>query len=613
MQKPGRALALVTAALAACVPVRARPAAAPLDAAAELFRAWESGDGAGLRGVLVEPAAEAELQRFREDLKVRASHFELGDLDQAAGRARVRFRATHTLAGLGEWSVEGELELVEQEGRWRALWSSALLHPDARRGDRFSRLRTRPTRPPLLDGRGAPLTHEGEVVTVGLDPARIQDRPALLAALEAQLGVDPARVARSLELAGASPFVPVIDLRPERYAPLRPALAALPGVFFRKRPARLSAAEGFAATTLGRVGEITAELLAQLGGNYQAGDQVGLSGLELAYERQLGGEPSGEVRLTRPGGESRTLHRFEGREGTAVRTTLLPEVQAAAEAALQGVTQPAALVAVDAEGGGILAVASRPLSEPLNRTLAGRYPPGSTFKVVTAEALLARGLTPQARVACPATVTVAGKTFRNFEGEAFPSTTFKVAFAQSCNTAFISLAAGLPEGALEEAARRFGFGVDYKVGLPAAGATMPWPEDAAERAATAIGQGRVLATPLHMASVAAAAQSGTWRAPFLVPQEDAQPSSRIEGEALEPLRALMRAVVLEGTGKSAASVPGLAGKTGTAEFGRGTPLPTHAWFIGFRERVAFAVLVESGGTGGKIAAPIAARFAAALP
>jgi cell division protein FtsI/penicillin-binding protein 2 len=93
---------------------------------------------------------------------------------------------------------------------------------------------------------------------------------------------------------------------------------------------------------------------------------------------------------------------------------------------------------------------------------------------------------------------------------------------------------------------------------------------------------------------------------------DEGPSASLEDGAHAPLKELMRAVVTEGSGQAAADVPGLAGKTGTAEFGSGTPLPTHAWFIGFRNGVGFAILVEGGGVGGRVAAPIAARFAAAL-
>jgi cell division protein FtsI/penicillin-binding protein 2 len=602
--------------LAACVSVRGRPEEGPLDEAQVYLRAWAEGDFTALRRTVAEPPAsfEEQHQRFRDELRIVSSRFELGRVEREAESAVVTFRAIHVLRGLGEWEVDGALRLVRHEGRWWVRWTPAVLHPEAREGDRFSRLRTRPERANILDGHGQPLTHVGEVITIGVEPRRMRNRAAVAAALQVQLGVDPVRLEKTLSAPGVTPehFVPIIDVRPERYQQVRSALAPVPGIFFRRKSARLSPAEGFAAHTLGRVGEVTAELLAQLGPTWQRGDVVGLSGLELAYEPQLAGSPSGEVRLTRPSGGVRVLHRFEGTPGMPLHTTLLPEVQSAAEAALQGVTWPAALVAVDTDTGAILALASRPLEQPLNRALTGRYPPGSTFKVVTAEALLAQGMDANAPVSCPPTATVGGKQFRNFEGEAFGDTRLRVAFAQSCNTAFVTLAAGLGADALEAAARRFGFNVEYYAGLPSSGASFPRPLDEAEQAAAAIGQGRVLATPLHMASVAAAAESGRWRAPYLVADFAESPSVLLAAGTRAPLHALMRAVVTEGSGRAAAGVAGLAGKTGTAEFGSGTPLPTHAWFIGFHKGIGFSVLVEGGGVGGRVAVPIAARFAAAL-
>jgi cell division protein FtsI/penicillin-binding protein 2 len=597
--------------------VRGRPADGPVDEAEAYLRAWATGDVAAMRRAVDAPPAsfEEEHQRFRDGLRIVSSRFELGRVERDGERATATFRAVHLLRGLGEWEVEGTLPFARREGRWRVRWTVAVLHPEAREGDRFSRTRTRPPRADLLDGGGEPLTHEGEVIRIGVDPSRVRSRADIASALQAQLGVDPERVEKALGAAGAASerFIPLIDVRPERYQQVRPALAPVPGIFFRRETARLSPAEGFAAHTLGRVGEVTAELLAQLGPLYQPGDRVGLSGLERAYEERLAGKPSGEVLLTSAsGGEPRVLFRFEGAQGTPVSTTLLPRVQAAAEAALEGVTLPAALVAVDSNTGAVLAVASRPLGQALNRAVTGRYPPGSTFKVVTTEALLARGMDVDARVPCPPVATVGGKSFRNFEDEALGDTTLRQAFAHSCNTAFVTLAQGLGSEALAEAARRFGFDVEYRAGLPSPGASFPPPRDAAELAAAAIGQGRVLATPLHLASVAAAAESGLWRAPYLVADLEDGPSAALENDARAPLATLMRAVVTEGTGKAASGVPGLAGKTGTAEFGTGTPLPTHAWFIGYRNGVGFAVLVEGGGVGGRVAAPIAARFASAL-
>ncbi|WP_370459170.1 penicillin-binding transpeptidase domain-containing protein [Aggregicoccus sp. 17bor-14] len=616
-----RPLLLATLSLlAACAP---RAGLSPLpggpqEAAQAYLDAWARGDLATQARLLVAPPADfaAQQERWRQGLGIGASRFEVRDLEGGAraGEARVRVRAVHSVRGLGDWEVESTLPFEQQaDGSWRLRWSPAVLHPEARAGDRFQRTREWGPRGALLDARGEPLTVEGDVVRIGVDPRRVQDPAQVAAALQEQLGVEPARVQGALGVRTADGFVPLIDVRPERYAQVRPALAPVPGIFFRRARARLAPAEGFAVHTLGRVGEVTAEALAALGAPYQAGDRVGLSGLERAQERRLAGAPSGELALVRPSGERVRLQRFEGRGGEAVRTTLRREVQGAAEAALEGVAQPAALVAVDAGSGAVLAIASRPLGAPLHRALTGRYPPGSTFKVVTAEALLAVGMQPGAPAQCPAEAVAGGKRFRNFEAEVLGDVTLREAFAHSCNTAFVLLGARLDPRALEDAAARFGFGVAYDAGLPSPGATFPPPQDDAERAAAAIGQGRVLATPLHMASVAAAVQAGRWRAPHLLEDPDVDvPDAKLSSGTASALRTLMRAVVTEGTGRAAAGVPGLIGKTGTAEFGHAVPPETHAWFIGVHEGVGFAVLVEGGGVGGKVAVPIAARFVEAL-
>ncbi|RKH13518.1 penicillin-binding protein [Corallococcus sp. CA053C] len=601
--------------LPACAPraVRRGVSGGPEDVARVYLEAWARNDLVAQRGMLVEVPADFDAQhaKWRQALGIVASRFEelhLESEDDVA--AVVTFHGVHTLRGLGDWEVASRLRFERRGNRWVARWTPEVFHPEARAGDTFTRLRAWGPRAALLDAAGAPLTVPGEVISIGLYPGRVRDVTAVAQALQTQLGVDPARVQAALRSTGAQPeqFFALIDVRPERYQQVRPVLAPVPGIFFRKKTARLTPAEGFAAHTLGRVGEVTAEALQALGHPYQAGDLVGLSGLERAQERTLAGSPSGEVRLVHRSGESVLLHRFDGAPGTPVRTTLRREVQAAAEAALLDVTQPAALVAVDTATGEVLAVASRPLGEALHRALTGRYPPGSTFKVVTAEALLASGLKPDTRADCPVEATAGRRRFRNFESEAFGASTLRQVFALSCNTAFIQLSARLGRGALEDAARRFGFGVRYDVGLPSPGATFPEPQDDADRAAASMGQGRVLATPLHMATVAAAVDTGRWHAPRLLADAEAGPEESLRPGTPEALRNLMRAVVMEGTAKSAAGVQGLMGKTGTAEFGTAVPPETHAWFIGLRGGIGFAVFVEGGGVGGRVAVPLAMRF-----
>ena len=173
----------------------------------------------------------------------------------------------------------------------------------------------------------------------------------------------------------------------------------------------------------------------------------------------------------------------------------------------------------------------------------------------------------------------------------------------------------MPKDALSKAAALYGFNVHYSLPLASYGGTFPTPKDDAERAASAIGQGRILASPLQMASVAAAVASGQWRAPSLT----TQPAPKaITADGLDPkvqatLRSFMATVIEPGgTAAGAGLPPDVLGKTGTAEFGHDTPPQTHAWFIGYEGDLAFAVIVEGGGVGGKVAAPLAAKFLNAL-
>jgi len=275
------------------------------------------------------------------------------------------------------------------------------------------------------------------------------------------------------------------------------------------------------------------------------------------------------------------------------------------------VTKRAALVAIDAQGN-VRAVVSKPDDEQFDRAIDGEYPPGSTFKVLTTDALLAAGVTPSSTLTCPSTVTVDGKVFHNFEHESTGDLSLTTAFAKSCNTAFIGATeAHLSAARLRAAARTFGFGLPLHLGVSAVGGSFPSDGSKVETAADAIGQGQVTASPVQMATVAAAVMTGRWRPPMLLPDHTARtPLPAPLGAGVQAqLTELMRGVVTSGTG-TAAAVPGLdiAGKTGTAEFGHANPPHTHAWFIGFSGHLAVAIIVEDGGVGGQTAAPLARAF-----
>ena len=210
-----------------------------------------------------------------------------------------------------------------------------------------------------------------------------------------------------------------------------------------------------------------------------------------------------------------TATTFVARPGVNVQTSIDPHVELAAEHALDGVTRPPPSSPCRRPPGAVLAAVSRPTATPFDRALEGRYPPGSTSKVVAAADLLTAGLTPDSPATCPTTITVDGRTFHNFEGEGQPNLPF-TGPSPSPATPLSSAWPEVHQAQPGDHAAQFGFGTDPKLGLPAFGGRVPAPTDAVEQAATAIGQAGVQASPLQMAAVAAAVDSGIYRPPRLV-------------------------------------------------------------------------------------------------
>ncbi len=342
----------------------------------------------------------------------------------------------------------------------------------------------------------------------------------------------------------------------------------------------------------------------------------------------------------------------ERRRGGVVELTIDPAAQRAAYSALAG--QPGAAVALDPETGDILAMVSTPSYDPnelashesekvrrayerlesaesqplLNRAISRTYPPGSTFKVVTAAAALStERYQPSSVIPAPTVLDLplTTATLRNYAGESCAgggTLTIRDALRISCNTAFANLGMQLGGQKLRQQARAFGFGHSFEVPMESAESVFPQGLNAPQTAFSAIGQYDVRATPLQMAMVAAAvANDGVVMRPHRVAEVKGPDLSTIDevrpqeyGRAVSPevarqLTQMMTLVVEEGTGTSA-QIPGVAvaGKTGTAEHGQGNP--AHAWFISFapaqNPQVAVAVVVPNAGTtGSQAAAPVA--------
>jgi cell division protein FtsI/penicillin-binding protein 2 len=608
--------ALVAALLSACSSSPPKPQ----PTAGAYLAAWSRQDWAAMRKLTDRPPANfaSVNQAAFSDLSVSQAGFAAGPMrsdgtDGATASEPITERLT--LAGLGTVVIKSTLHLVLRQGRWLIAWSPATIAPRLRASDRLVLRKTWPARAAILgagpggSGDGVPLTIQGNVVTVGVEGALIKNATRLRSAL-LSAGAPGDAVSTAIAAARHHPtfFEPVFTVSRARYDQIRPAIYPVPGTVFQSGGARSAVTPGLASGVVGTVGPATAQELRRLGAPYDAASQVGQAGLEQADERRLAGTPAVTVAIVRGGRTVATLASLPAHPGTPVRTTIDPAVQNAAEAALSGEKKSAALVAVRASTGEVLAAVSVNAGG-FDQAIDGGFPPGSTFKVITSAALITRGLGPRSAASCPAKATIDGEVFRNAEGEA-PVGNLLQAFTESCNTAFIRLAASrLTAADLPAAAAMFGVGKRPHLGLTAFGGSVPRPADQADLAATSIGQGRVLFSPLGMAMVAAAADTGTVRAPRLVSGSAAASPGHLPAAVVSGLHQMMASVVTRGTAAGQGLPSGTYAKTGTAEYGTTKPLKIDAWLMGFKDDIAFAaIVVNSSGNGGPTCGPIVARF-----
>jgi cell division protein FtsI/penicillin-binding protein 2 len=597
-------------------------------AAAKTFlEAWTDGDTAAAARATSEPeVTTALLEQTAADLPDATLTSSIGKVAVDDASATVQWTATWDLAAAPDWTYPAALRLREDGDRWQVVAEPALVHPDLGDGQHLLLARSLPDRAPITDAAGAPLFAPTEVVNVGVDPAQVTDLPALAAALSAATGIPAEEIVADVEAAPAGQFVPVITLRRPDFEKIRAAVFDLPGAVFPTSTRLLAPSPRFALALLGRVGAATAEIIEESADDgeprYAEGDQLGLSGLQRALQQQLAGTAGFTVSVVstdeKTTDEGHEIASVAPEPGTAVRTPLVPAVQNAADTAVAGQALPTHLVVVRPGTGEILAVASNEAADAGN-ALAGRFPPGSSMKTITATALLSAGaLTPESPVPCPGTTVVEGREFENQDQFDLGTVTFQRAFAQSCNTTFIQQAMLLPDPALADAAGGYGVGTDWQLPVDVFSGSVPSNSTGTTKAADAIGQGEVLMSPAQLALVAAAIASGSPAAPVEV--MDAEPAGPTPGgpgpQVLDALRPMMREVVLSGTAKALAGRGEVYGKTGTAEFGSNDPPDAHGWFMGYQlagpqQDIAFAVLVE-GGHSSSVAVGVTDAFLGAL-
>ncbi len=446
----------------------------------------------------------------------------------------------------------------------------------------------------------------------------------------------------------------------------------LPGVTIQVEFKRNAVYEALAGHLIGYVGEISQAHLDT--GRYpgvKRGGVVGQYGVEQTYDAMIRGTPGQKwVEVNALGHEIRVMNVKAPLPGKDTFLTLDLAVQKAAEEALGEAA--GAIVALDPHTGEVLALVSHPAFNPndlsagistetwknlisdknhplTNRAIQGQYPPGSTFKVVMAAAILeTQTATPSQEVSCPGFFPFGNRDFRDWKEGGHGSVSLYRALVESCDVYFYRMGDRLGIGAIERFSGFFGLGKPTGIDLPSEkGGLIPsveWkrrvrkePWYAGETISVSIGQGPVLVTPLQMAAtIGAVGSDGVWHTPQIVKKMRDHRTGEIttppilegrrlpiSGETLKVIQEALSGVVADGRGTATSarsSVVSIAGKTGTAQVvvlkkGPRKKLPKefddHAWFVAYapaeHPRIAVVVLIEHGGHGGSAAAPLAKK------
>lgn len=540
-------------------------------------------------------------------------------------KATATLRVSWTLAqGVPAWTYQSTAAMTLADRTWKVTWDPGLLAPELTADEGLVFKRTWPRRADIVDRAGQPLITEREVVLVGIDKTKVPAASAAASAtaLAGIVKIDPAGYAGKVTAAGPQAFVQAIMLRSDDplLAASSAAIAAVPGAVSLPRLMPLGPSKTFAQPILGVVGEASAEQVAASEGTLRAGDQAGQSGLEALYDTRLRGTPGTSVQAVErdAGGNyrgARELHADLPRGVPALATTLDSGAQSAAEAALAGVGMPAALVAVKASTGEVLAAAISPATNNQNLALAGKQAPGSTFKIVSSLATVRKtGGNASLPLACTPTITVGGRTFKNYND--YPANRLGTiplftALAFSCNTAFISQHDTVTQDDLIAAAQALGVAGQPTLGFANFMGSVPATDNVVEHAATFIGQGRVEMSPLALATIVASVIKGERISPVLVPeakQQNPAPAAPLTGAEAGILREALSHVVSEGSGHRLQAVGVQYAKTGTAEYGTEVPPKTHAWMVAGRGDLAIACFVQDGASGTTSAGPLIADF-----
>ena len=517
--------------------------------------------------------------------------------------------------GKAAWEYTTPLELVRAGDTWQARLLPATVAPDLAEGESLRATRVTPTRGSILGQEGLPLATNTPAWRLGIDKTLTDQATAVDSAgkLATELGLDAAAFADRVQRSGPRAFVEARILRQQDPADHELVARVTSWIGVRAVPTTfpLGRTSSFARPLLGVVGDATAEQVEKSGGTVRAGDLVGRGGLQEARNHVLAGTTGFVVSIVSTEGEGREVFRVEALDGIDVHTTIDVPLQVEAERILAGVGPASALVAIRPSDGAILAAASGPGSDGMSTATLGQYAPGSTFKTVTSLALLRAGEGPDSVVDCTDGVVVDGYRFNNWQGypaSALGRVPLHTALAHSCNSAFINERSRVTPDALSDAAGSLGLTAEPQLVVGGFLGTVPADGTESEKAAALIGQGKVVASPLGMATVMASVVAGRTVAPVLVDEPSSAPTEPgvplTEAEA-SGLRALLANNPVEGGYSAFRGMDGVLAKTGTATYADGK---YHAWIIAARGDLAVAAFVADGTSGASVAAPLAAEF-----
>jgi hypothetical protein len=568
-------IVVVSTSLNACTP---KPNG-PEPAAEKFFASLAKGDTGAASQLTDRPEdaraalneAWAGLQATSLDAQVLGSKF-------AEDTGTVAYRYTWHLPKNRIWTYDGQLNMVRNEGNWEVRWSATGLHPKLGEHQTFALRADSPRRASVNERGGTDVLVPGNLYHFALDAKAAGAYLMTTATAVADAlrpfddTLDPQRLA---EQASSSPGpLSLITLRQSDRDQVAAVLGERPGLVITPQAELLPTDENFAPAIIGEVKKAVVD------------DLDGQAGWRVASVNQNGVDVD-------------VLNEVSGAPAPSITISLDRAVQNAAQNAVNGIGgKKAMIVAIKPSTGEILAVAQNPDADADGPTATtGLYPPGSTFKIITAGAAIERDMaTPNTLLGCPGTVDIGHRTIPNYGGFDLGTVPMSRAFASSCNTTFAELASQMPPRGLTQAAAQYGIGPDYQIeGISTVSGSVPPTVNLAERTEDGFGQGKVLVSPFGMAMAAATVAAGKTPVPQLIEGRQTTVTgdhSEITPKMLDGLRPMMQLVVTNGTAKDINGMGDVRGKTGEAEFEGGS----HSWFAGYRGDMAFAALIVGGGS-----------------